>query len=956
MKKSFLLQNISLECKNDACRYSYDNDELLYLINHYGVVHADCGDSIYQGFSCRRCNHTSLFPFGRNEPLVNLQDFILIPVHHSAQNLSEQIYEIEREEDLLSPLLIPAWDEKMLSIESIKKGASSNANSTRHLDVQPYVLSKGRLDQLCVEENETKEVKLRRFYPNTPDFRSLFTLLNPSRYTSLIEESLNSTYNPSLMDCWERWRAIQHFASSTEYGAIEQAVTERMLCLGYPKFSIDSFWRIHTEELPGHFKFDHISNELWDLTRFVDWESYISSWRGWESQYRNYIDKICEKLTLDKPRANLGQWLNEVEEGKALFIDAPMGLGKSTSIVNALSSNLELSAVIFFPTKELCQEITLRLKREIAYKLGRTDWCKGELDEDINYFRRDYLNSEVYMTEGINEAECDFYNDITNLYKNRWFKKREFCNECAKSKSCRFVGRNWIPEARKARIIVTTHQQYNLFNNSSQLYKRVIGEEEVINKKGKTTKKDITKVRDLFIVDEDLVLQQCYSPIRLNFKDLSDFSSAFSEFLSEQLEDNNEEEKILRKIDLLLGRICRPNKTALIAPIDLAFKIPQKIHEEWNKSYSDQMSYIPDYLESIDPAANILDILENGIKYGVVVQKYREVSEIYFPNPRVYDLSKCPPHIFFDGTNLSEKFLKKKLRGVKFKTLPIKVKPIWPVNVHQNINSDLSKSKIDKEMTSVEKLLGFIFYKEGKGKKYYIHTTKAIRDAYLNAFIENQNKRLDHPITINHYGNLRGSNEGQDCDVHIMLGSFIPSDAVEIAMSLEFLKRTLKGRRILSTRDKMWTFKGSNKIRIYKPEFNIVNIMSKALRHSEQRQALARTRCLFHSVDFYIFSKEPVNEYEPFLPTPKILEFGSAFIPPSKQPDDKYEEVRNAILDFLSPDKKACDMDIHRATGLHRATIKKYRKAMLEKDELEMVEGSKRMYKRKPSFMEELGI
>jgi hypothetical protein len=36
-------------------------------------------------------------------------------------------------------------------------------------------------------------------------------------------------------------------------------------------------------------------------------------------------------------------------------------------------------------------------------------------------------------------------------------------------------------------------------------------------------------------------------------------------------------------------------------------------------------------------------------------------------------------------------------------------------------------------------------------------------------------------------------------------------------------------------------------------------------RLSEQRQALARTRYIYHDVDFYIISKDRVTEYEPFF-------------------------------------------------------------------------------------------
>ena len=41
----------------------------------------------------------------------------------------------------------------------------------------------------------------------------------------------------------------------------------------------------------------------------------------------------------------------------------------------------------------------------------------------------------------------------------------------------------------------------------------------------------------------------------------------------------------------------------------------------------------------------------------------------------------------------------------------------------------------------------------------------------------------------------------------------------------------------------------------------LIDELIKALRLSEQRQALARTRYLFHDVDFYIVSKDLVIPY-----------------------------------------------------------------------------------------------
>ena len=102
---------------------------------------------------------------------------------------------------------------------------------------------------------------------------------------------------------------------------------------------------------------------------------------------------------------------------------------------------------------------------------------------------------------------------------------------------------------------------------------------------------------------------------------------------------------------------------------------------------------------------------------------------------------------------------------------------------------------------------------------------------------------------IAHYGNLRGINEAKSCDIGIMLGSFLPPDAVEAAMALEFIQDKLP-KVVLSTENNLWTWCETNNVRTYKDDYAIVSEMAKTYRQSEHRQAIARTRYLFHDVDF----------------------------------------------------------------------------------------------------------
>ena len=170
-------------------------------------------------------------------------------------------------------------------------------------------------------------------------------------------------------------------------------------------------------------------------------------------------------------------------------------------------------------------------------------------------------------------------------------------------------------------------------------------------------------------------------------------------------------------------------------------------------------------------------------------------------------------------------------------------------------------------------------------------------------------KQLSPPPIITHYGNLRGINEAKSCDIGIMLGSFLPPDAVEIAMALEFIQDKLP-KVVLPTENNLWTWRESNSVRTYKDDYAIVDEMAKTYRLSEHRQAIARTRYLFHDVDFYVLSKDPVESYG--LPKAETDQFKADIFPPRKKRNDtKCEEVKKAALDWLQ------DHDTVNATVIH---------------------------------------
>jgi hypothetical protein len=126
-----------------------------------------------------------------------------------------------------------------------------------------------------------------------------------------------------------------------------------------------------------------------------------------------------------------------------------------------------------------------------------------------------------------------------------------------------------------------------------------------------------------------------------------------------------------------------------------------------------------------------------------------------------------------------------------------------------------------------------------------------------------------------------------------MLGSFMPSDSVEIAMALELINHDHLEKDITTTINNLWTWRDTNGVRKYRDDFAIIGQMAQAYRHSEHRQALARTRYLFHDVDFFIVSKDLVSDYDPFLRNTVDDHFREDLFPPSPKKDLKH--FRNSM-------------------------------------------------------------
>jgi len=819
------------------------------------------------------------------------------------------------------------------------------------------------------QENTTGKIKLRRFFPDTPESINLLKCLAPYKIREISSPRAihaDGLAKDDLLSRRQAWKALIEEAACQTF---EDAVTSKLVSKGI--------------ETPDSLKIEKLVNrKLYKQTSFLRdqlWE--IVSYSGHLKEREAFFQRVflsvfypvCTKLALAVKRKELLSWLEAVEQGKALFIDAPMGIGKTYAIIEVLAANPDLSAVVFMPTNKLCQELTESLKKSI-YSLNEKkrfasmnekdriaasfiDFYRGKEpaigddgkplhDEDgsiLYKYEKDFLKDQVYHAEGINSEECPHFDEIMNYYKKNWFKKGIVCEKCNENRHCRFlkyhVGDSaYHDEAKYARIVVTTHHQYDNFYHNTERHKWHVN--------------DVIKPRDMFIVDEDIVLSHLYQPYSLDMyhpfslyynKSLEAFIGTITDFIQR----NDEISEMRKSIDLLYSRIKQCDKTTIIRAIDPEFKFPESFITEWETTFSNQPLIVPDYIEWSGLIGNHLKVIEHAIRFGAVVEKWGNRHIIHFPNPRSYNLSKAPPHVFFDGTMLEDKFLKNKLTGVEFKRIRIDVKTPWTVNVYQNTNSDLPFGKIEEEKYNVQEFARYIIndlHKEAD-TNIFILTTKKIYDSYLKNFIDYE---FQHRKIISGYlGNIRGLNNAKDCTIGIMLGSFTLSDSIEIAMALEFIDSESLKRDITRTENHLWTWKKTNKVRTYKQEFSVIEEMAKAYRHSEHRQAMARTRYLFHDVDFYIISKDPVSDYDPFLNNMIDKQFRADLFPPRKERKEKkenFDKVKGQIEEWLQTHETVKAIKIHEEYGTGRHTVGNKIREMLAMGILTLKKGKTTTY------------
>lgn len=945
------------KCHAPACNKDID---VVAEFNTNGLIYAECGDVVHLAYRCQNpeCRSLRVMQFNINSPAFDFRNFILTPNPEYWDNIIEQVYKrtvSATTPDFLKFKQISAWTDDV-PFEDVAALFRSDTYLEKPETSIPLYLQQNDFNKKLQLEMETGKFHLRRLYPDIPKFRNLLICIAPNIITEIIMPVAATADGTAPVEIEARNNAWNNLLLDANGCSIKEAAIQKLKSKGVSGFPSSLLDTMIWSEL-SKLRYD-AGKQLRELSRNIEYEDRVSQY--FQHIFKKTLYPVCTEAALHGKRKELLGWSGKVEKGKALFVDAPMGLGKTYSIVEVMANDSNLSAVIFMPTKRLCEQIVQQLKGRIArhenldsnYISQNIEPVKDRygnplLDKDgyqQSRFKRDFLKSEVYYLDGINPAECRHYDEFINRYQYNWIIKGDRCKSCESNEDCRF--RSHHENAPLARIVVTTHQQYDKFYKNPAFHKwnKIInGQQDPVE-------------RDFFIIDEDIVISKCYQPVTLDRNDFKVFTATVTDFIGKTRSIEVDLKNDLRgKIDRLYAQFNKCDVTSVIPSSDPDFEFPGEFTKAWEKTFYIQKKIIPDSIRHSELVGNHLQVIQHAIRFGYVVQSYerqdsngdgssstKTIHTAYFPNPKSFDLSALPAHVFFDGTMLDEKFLRKKLLNIEFEKLCISVEPIWQQRVWQNVNTDLAQKNIKSDEGNVKTLVSELLNKLGTDKKYFFVTTKSTREAYLEKHLQ-QSFQSHHHI-IGHYGNLRGLNEAKDCDVALMLGSFVPSDAVETAMALEFIQDNLTPNKITPTYGNLWTWKASKAVRVYKDEFDVIGELSKAYRFSEHRQAIARTRYFSHDVDFYVLAKDPISSYEPYLPVVETDQYrNDLFNPRAKRPDNIYDQVKEATFDWLGKNETVTATNIHNEYKIRRQTVGKYLINML--DEGLLVKASKTKYK-----------
>jgi len=524
--------------------------------------------------------------------------------------------------------------------------------------------------------------------------------------------------------------------------------------------------------------------------------------------YRRYRKEICH-------------WIERTKKCDALLVRAPLGLGKTIAIAEALNNNKNKSAIIFMPTTRLCNLIS-------------------------EYFDP----REFYLIEGARKETCFFFKKVVRRYQEFDYSKGDICDMCRKEE-CKI--RDQYEKARKQRIIITTHQQYPRFYS--------IPRERYWEGHG---------LRDYFIIDENIISNYFMSPVKVSFGELN---RDLTKILDSGMEFDYPVKEKLRK---LRSRIRMAWNSKLIAPIDPNF--------DPTRGDSIRIKRVMGELKANDVfVRNLRKFYFWAVKNGYVIG-HEDMADgqgidyfAYLYRPVSYQLNLwdevknervIPKHVFFDATSMKKEVFNNYFPGTILEEMKIDVPALGELRIHHANATNLPK--MSSSPNTDKKIRGYLEYifREHGDKKNYFAITVGEREDFIRSFFrkksiylkgtEEANKSGNGYLVTCHYGDQKGINDAQGCEVGIMLGTYFrPPEAIVIGC-LPYIRDKI--RRDCNLRGGVYSF-DSKRGRCYYPRFSYIDQMDYWLRMIEHEQGMGRTRHLYHDVDFYVVTKDPVDTY-----------------------------------------------------------------------------------------------
>ncbi len=441
------------QCQNEKCATSFNERIIEETIYNHGTILSVCKDEIFQGFLCPKCKWSNGTFIDINTPIINLNNFLLVPSSYPFFDTFEQnklkLFCKDANSFLnfdVLPSEIPpdvSQNERDTILESIHNDYKFWKNSSTPEKITPLLFNtKQQTLKMLAKENKDNMIRLKRLYISNERVAIALSFLYMKEifYHGMCEgfpilEISSGNTQKSL-------KILQQYLEMAPEDYIQKHLCDK----GY-KPDKNEIKRKISNIL---YRFRYINKKRIELLKETKGSEYALK-SELLNMSKSFCSSIITEIAYSYKRNELHNCFNNLEKGKATFIDAPMGFGKTHSITEYLAINKDVSAIIFMPTNRLCIEIIGKLKNKIAtekkisvYEISSNEIFDIEsiMNDVLTYnFKTLFLEKEVYFNDGINIDECIKYEKIENQYNKNWLFKKNVCCSCEKPESVNFFRR-----------------------------------------------------------------------------------------------------------------------------------------------------------------------------------------------------------------------------------------------------------------------------------------------------------------------------------------------------------------------------------------------------------------------------------------------------------------------------------------------------------------------------------